>query len=636
MAYTIRDLKGTHYSIETEIKLIEEENGPTYIEFTLYPTEHNKSFIRNVTEDWKVFGVEDTRFGHFVITNVEKEGIGLYPVLKIRAVASLIHKMQHSTFDGYYTGSSTFAAFFGKIATQLGINIQLLTSRDAFGWEKYGLGAQMIDEFIRGLKNYNVVFRLATPNTIEIVDAINRNPGYIIKNALNADDFKLEIDTSSRYTYVEGYADFGDEENVNFYNKAKIKSYYKSKDYDVLGKLQAPTYTNQNIKSKELLDKYLKDIVESSKKVNLSTSFRKVPNYPYAVPQIGDNIIAQDESINLNEEVHIIKLITYLDPYGNPYEYDMEFGNMNLGQRKKVSLESINKRIEDLYTGRNPISLSGFSEYSAKALIDIKNAQTEIVIGSAENGLNGIQLVDKTNPNKAVWLSSKGIVLSKDGFNSTEVAINGDGINANVIRTGTMLADRVEGGILRSQNGNVNWDLNNGVIYLSNPRNAIRYTASAWTSGLHFSNDSTGKAAAVLGTSNTSPDMDSNHSSFVGIKAVPNGGSVELWGKSVNIIKDGASSNDTTWKFDIEQHPDSPNGVRAIVGYKNAQLGREVNPFDRVWTKNLNRLRVGPQEILSQSGGHGIVFDSNGDMLIKYSGKFYSMRTILQSAGFPV
>ncbi|UBH16409.1 phage tail spike protein [Macrococcus armenti] len=199
-------------------------------------------------------------------------------------------------------------------------------------------------------------------------------------------------------------------------------------------------------------------------------------------------------------------------------------------------------------------------------------------------------------------------------------------------------ADRITGGVLRSSNENVNWDLNTGVIYFKNPRNAMRYSVNGWTSGLHFSQDDSGYPASVVGTSKTYPDLDSNNPTFVGIKAIAEGSSVQVWGGTLALLSKASvtSTAETIWKMDIDQSPESPNGVRAIVGYKNAQLGRDGRRFDRVWTNNVNRMKFGTESIESENGMNGFYLNSSGSMLIKRNGKFYDFDTVLRASGFSV
>lgn len=417
-----------------------------FIDLDIVPTPNNKKFIRDITEDWTVHGIQSTKYGHFVITNMTKKSDGPYPSYKVKAVASFIHKMQTTTFDGLYTGSRTAVDFFYILSQQSGLTFQLTADRPAYGWEKFGEGVHTIKEFNRAIKHYDYVYLPVNETSIELRDRIGRDVNFIIKNAMNADDVKMEIDRSEVYTYVEGYADF--EQDSDFYETHQVYSFYKSPLYDVIGEKKAETYSNGAIKHKATLDKYLMDIVDNSVKFTISAKFRKIRNYPFAVPMLGDRIRVQDESIDLNTKAKIVKLVTYLDPYGEPYDYDIEFGNLNIGQRNKQTINTVSRQLDDIINGRDPIKLTALDGYLKSAITDFKSAQTELVIGEYVDGVLGIFLVDKADPNRAVGLTSKGIVLTTNGFAGgieENLAIDPKAVNASMIRAGTLHLEDILG-----------------------------------------------------------------------------------------------------------------------------------------------------------------------------------------------
>src|SRR5699024_7026692 len=93
-----------------------------------------------------------------------------------------------------------------------------------------------------------------------------------------------------------------------------------------------------------------------------------------------------------------------------------------------------------------------------------------------------------------------GIAFSRDGGATFEIAMTAeDGIVADVIRSGSMLADRIAGGILASLNGRTVFNLNDGIlemvntefklgggadIHLLDAGNRVYYRNNEWSSGL--------------------------------------------------------------------------------------------------------------------------------------------------------
>src|SRR5690625_1144290 len=110
-------------------------------------------------------------------------------------------------------------------------------------------------------------------------------------------------------------------------------------------------------------------------------------------------------------------------------------------------------------SGNKKIPYSVLDNAVLRATEALRAAETELKFTN-----NGILAIDKNNPNLVTIFNSAGLGVSRDGGATFENAITGDGINASVITTGTMLADRIAGGILTSLNGNTHFNLNTGKL----------------------------------------------------------------------------------------------------------------------------------------------------------------------------
>src|SRR5699024_4741118 len=121
------------------------------------------------------------------------------------------------------------------------------------------------------------------------------------------------------------------------------------------------------------------------------------------------------------------------------------------------------KDIKDLLDGKKVLPYSVLNESVKNATKALRDAQTELTFSD-----NGILAVDKNDPNLVTLFNSAGLGVSNDGGNTFENAITGEGINASTIYTGTMLADRIAGGVLSSLNGNTDFNLNSGNLIMKN------------------------------------------------------------------------------------------------------------------------------------------------------------------------
>src|SRR5699024_5768930 len=119
------------------------------------------------------------------------------------------------------------------------------------------------------------------------------------------------------------------------------------------------------------------------------------------------------------------------------------------------------KDITEVMAGRKKIPFSVLDNAVQEVTNTIKGNE-DSVFKYMSNGVIGWNGDD---PNYMTRYVGDGIGFSRDGGATFEVAMTAkDGIVADVIRSGSMLADRIAGGILASLNGNTVFNLNDGVL----------------------------------------------------------------------------------------------------------------------------------------------------------------------------
>src|SRR5699024_5149015 len=148
---------------------------------------------------------------------------------------------------------------------------------------------------------------------------------------------------------------------------------------------------------------------------------------------------------------------------GDVIDLNITFGSEGIVQRHQSNISTAVKDIKDLLDGKKVLPYSVLDEAVKNATKALRDAQTELAFSD-----NGILAVDKNDPNLVTLFNSAGLGVSNDGGNTFENAITGEGINASTIYTGTMLADRIAGGVLSALNGNTEFNLNTGELIMQN------------------------------------------------------------------------------------------------------------------------------------------------------------------------
>src|SRR5699024_9443843 len=139
------------------------------------------------------------------------------------------------------------------------------------------------------------------------------------------------------------------------------------------------------------------------------------------------------------------------------------FGSEGLAKRHQSKLSTAIKDITSLLEGKIQLPYSVLDDAVKNATKALKDAQTQLVFSE-----NGILAIDKNNPNLVTLFNSAGIGVSSDGGATFGQALTGQGLNVDYVYTGTMLADRIAGGILAALNGNTVFNLNDGKLTMEN------------------------------------------------------------------------------------------------------------------------------------------------------------------------
>src|SRR5699024_2010401 len=215
----------------------------------------------------------------------------------------------------------------------------------------------------------------------------------------------------------------------------------------------------------QTMDKALKTLVDESLKLSVSADIHDLrrQGYPLAQPELGDRVFLIDERIGLDEEVRVVNIQVTRNWRGDVVALSLTFGSDGVTERYQSNLSTAVKDITNLLDGKIQLPYSVLDDAVKNATQALKDAQTQLVFSD-----NGILAIDKNDPNLVTLFNSAGIGVSSDGGATFGQALTGYGINVDYVYAGSMLADRIAGGILASLNGRTVFDLNNGLLTMEN------------------------------------------------------------------------------------------------------------------------------------------------------------------------
>src|SRR5690625_1142360 len=488
------DLEGNEYALQATSTNDSETNGNQSLSATILPTRVNKLSINDITEMWRVIDHDDVEH---VIIYCKRKGEGDRLRVEIKAIPLFFDTLDNDRIYERHDEHMTANSAFTKIFDGTGFGFVLSDSFSAVQWEGFGDGETKLETFKRALERYKAEFRIVG-NTVYLESQIGRDTSIMYRHRLNASNIVQEIDAKEMWTYAKGYGDYDSGDDGGWEN-AGLEREYTSPLADILGIRHAQPIKNGNITDKNTMDSQLKTLVDESLKISVSADIHDLRNqgYPIAQSEVGDRVFLIDERIGLNDEVRVISQSITRNWRGDVIDLNITFGSEGIVKRHQSNISTAVKDIKDLLDGKKVLPYSVLDDAVKNATKALRDAQTELTFSD-----NGILAVDKNDPNLVTLCNSARLGVSNDGGNTFENAITGEGINASTIYSGTMLADRIAGGILTSLNDNTEFNLNTGEVIMQNADfelrsgakirftdryNKIQYTQDGYTAGLGVS-----------------------------------------------------------------------------------------------------------------------------------------------------
>ena len=162
---------------------------------------------------------------------------------------------------------------------------------------------------------------------------LNKNASYHIDDEINANNMKIEEDSSELYTYAVGYGDYDEEEGSTAAGFVMKFEHPSIKDY---GRYDAPPIKDGRIKDEEVMHQKLQSLIESSVKTSISLDFIALnEHYRNAVPKVADIVKINHSILGINEFVRIVDVKTVRDKDNIIVKQDVTLGDFKRVDRYK-------------------------------------------------------------------------------------------------------------------------------------------------------------------------------------------------------------------------------------------------------------------------------------------------------------
>lgn len=430
-----RDIKNNEYVADTEIKLTEGVNGEKSLTGTIY---FGNEVKKKLAKGWTmVFNDEEYAIVTFRYNDTDN-------TVSFSAVQMFFYTLSIKAFHEEWNGSHPLNEYLNAIFKDTGYSYNNETSTTAFEKENWGL-KDKLSLFNDIINQISAEFEV-NGKTVYIKDKIGSDLSTVVRQGFNLSTAEIETDSSSFATYGVGY---GAHDDVDDDTSPRLSVEYYSPLYDVykakFGAIEAEPVDDERYTVADNLLAAVKAKVDNSWSLSITVSLLDLQNagYPYVMASAGDSITIVDESLNFEDEVRIIKVVSSYNINGERISVDVTCGDLTMAQTQSASSSVATSTITDIINGNSTLPDAWFSEQMQLATNSILSARTELKFTD-----QGIIAIDKSDHNKMVILNSAGIGVSTDSGQTFKTAITAESIDGQNINIKNLNASNIVGGVI--------------------------------------------------------------------------------------------------------------------------------------------------------------------------------------------
>lgn len=464
----IRDLDGNEYIMEGEVKHEQEINGDERIDVEIEYTDVNAHFM-NKHDDLKMWIIGFEAKEYRILTS-SMQGYGDKYKISVTAILYMLDWLNSNRIYTKLDGSYTVTNALNLVFNDSPFTYHVSTNSYSEQFEGLGAGETRLEMLKKFIERYEYEITIEG-NVMYFQKLIGNDTNFQYEHKVNATEISIETDAAELYTYIEGYGNYSDDEegDEDVTKKAKLKPgtmennpYISPIEKVIKHRRQAPPIFDGRITKPETMLKNMKKVVDDSLNVSFTANLNDLAyqGYKYTHAKLGDRIFLVDKRIGLDIEIRVIKIERSYNQQYHLTDIQITFGSKNMAEMYSSAFNTAVSNINDVMVGKKQIPFAALGIETQSMVNKIQQTSSELNFDT-----NGIHAINKQNANEIVTLNSSGLYLSTDGGRTGKTAITAEGITADAITTGEMLANRIRGGTLEAINGWSLWDLNEGSQY---------------------------------------------------------------------------------------------------------------------------------------------------------------------------
>lgn len=331
------DATGQGYLGQATIKRSTGVNGSISLSGTIFA---GQEVIQGIDYGWRLFFDDQ----YFAVTY--KKLNDQNKTVEFDAIQQFFWDFSKTSLYTESSGSHTFAWYLGQLFQDSGYTYDVQDTVLALEKDNWGM-KNKLDLFNDIIKQADVEFEVSNKNII-IRQQIGSDLTGIVRQGINLSNLIEETDISNFATYIKGYGKYVDE---NDHSKGRLEVEYTSPLATVYGKLEMDPYVNESFAVASSFKVELKNRVDATYSVSLKLDIYDLKNAGYSnidSPQVGDWIMAIDESLNFRKRIRIIKVDEEFDSVGKRIGYTATCGDLSSADSYQSSLNQLADQVEQV------------------------------------------------------------------------------------------------------------------------------------------------------------------------------------------------------------------------------------------------------------------------------------------------
>lgn len=334
---TFLDSQQVERSAQVGFSTVQSVNGELSVKGTIYT---NDDVLKNIDRGWR-FRLNDE---YYRIVYVKPIDTGKQIEVEFDAVHQFFYDMAKSSMyevlDGTYSLRYYLEAIFKNSGYKFDLDVDVKSIRKSdFGCKS------RLSLFNDIIKTAGVEF-LVSGHLVRIRKSIGSDQSTLVRKNFNMNEITIEKDINSFVTYQKGLGAWKDETDQT---KGRYESEYESSLAKIYGRIEAEPVVDERYKETGKLLERLKQNVDNSYKISIAIDMEDLSaaGYKTSTPEVGDYIMAINETLGIRKRVRIVSLESNYDVSGKLIKRKVVCNDIGSVQRYSSEMSVLSRSVSD-------------------------------------------------------------------------------------------------------------------------------------------------------------------------------------------------------------------------------------------------------------------------------------------------